>query len=74
MAEHAFAEKDYVKAFDYYLISAQQSNNDAQLKLAMLYAKGLGVKKNNNAANIWLTKAAKLGNKKAIAMLQGSGK
>jgi TPR repeat protein len=69
LAEHAFAEKDYVKAYDYYLMSAKQSNNNAQLKLAMLYAKGLGIEKNSITATNWLTKAAKLGNKKAIAML-----
>jgi len=70
LAEHAFAEKDYVKAYDYYLDSAQQSNDDAQLKLAMLYAKGLGIKKDSSIATDWLTKAAKLGNKQAIAMLK----
>jgi TPR repeat protein len=74
LAEHAFAEKDYVKAYDYYLTSAQQSNNNAQLKLAMLYAKGLGIEKNNSTATNWLTKAAKLGNKKAISMLKQMGK
>lgn len=74
LAEHAFSEKDYVKAYDYYLISAEQSNDKAQLKLAMLYAKGLGIKKNNSIATDWLTKAAKLGNKTAIALLKSKGK
>jgi hypothetical protein len=74
LAEHAFAEKDYVKAYDYYLISAQQSNDNAQLKLAMLFAKGLGIEKNHNTATNWLIKAAKLGNKKAISMLKGMDK
>jgi TPR repeat protein len=74
LAEYAFAQKNYIKAYDYYLLSAQQSNDNAQLKLAMLFAKGLGTEKNNNTAIDWLTKAAKLGNKKAVAMLQSQGK
>ena len=74
LAEHAFAEQDYIKAYDYYLMSAQQSNDTAQLKLAMLYAKGLGVEKDSDTANDWLTKAAELGNKRAIGMLKKRGK
>ncbi len=70
LAEHAFAEKDYVKAYDYYLTSAQQSNDNAQLKLAMLYAKGLGIEKSQAETLRWLKESAKLGNKKAIAMLK----
>lgn len=74
LAEHAFAEQDYVKAYDYYLMSAQQSNDRAQLKLAMLFAKGIGIEKNIVTATEWLTKAAKLGNKRAIGMLKKRGK
>lgn len=69
LAEHAYVEQDYVKAYDYYLKSAEQSNDNAQLKLAMLFAKGLGVEKNTSTALVWLTKAAELGNKRAISML-----
>ena len=39
-------------------MSAEQSNADAQLKLAMLFAKGLGVEKNSSTALEWLAKAA----------------
>jgi TPR repeat protein len=74
LAEHAFAELDYVKAYDYYVMSAQQSHDSAHLKLALLYAKGLGVEKNIGTATDWLTKAAKLGNKKAIGMLQNTSR
>jgi TPR repeat protein len=70
LAEHAYAQQDYVKAYDYYLMAAEQSNDKAQLKLAMLYAKGLGVEKNIDTATDWLNKAAELGNKRAIAMLK----
>jgi TPR repeat protein len=74
LAEHAYAEKDYVKAYDYYLMSAEQSNDNAQLKLALLYAKGLGIEKNITTATDWLTKAAELGNKQAMGMLKKRGK
>eukprot|EP00919_Chromeraceae_sp_WS-2016_P023864 GHVR01056614.1.p1 GENE.GHVR01056614.1~~GHVR01056614.1.p1 ORF type:complete len:276 (+),score=25.49 GHVR01056614.1:71-898(+) len=74
LAEHAYTAQDYVKAYDYYLMSAEQSNDNAQLKLAMLYAKGLGVEKNTSTALEWLTKAAELGNKRAVRMLNKRGK
>jgi len=74
LAEHAFSEKDYVKAYDYYLISAQQSNDNAQLKLAMLYAKGLGIEKSREQSLRWLEESAKLGNKKAKVILKNMGK
>ncbi|NQY88451.1 MAG: sel1 repeat family protein [Colwellia sp.] len=74
LAEHAFAEKDYVKAYDYYLTSAQQSNDNAQLKLAMLYGKGLGIEKNREQSLKWLKEAAKLENKQALAMLKSMNK
>ena len=74
LAEHAYAAQDYVKAYDYYLMSAEQSNDNAQLKLALLFAKGLGVEKNTSTALEWLTKAAELGNKRAISMLHKRGK
>jgi TPR repeat protein len=69
LAEHAFAEQDYVKAYDYYLHSAQQSNSNAQLKLAMLYGKGLGIDKDHEQSVKWLKESAKLGNQQAIAIL-----
>lgn len=74
LAEHAFAEKDYVKAYDYYLVSAQQSNDKAQLKLAMLYGKGLGIEKNREQSLRWLEESAKLGNEKAKVVLNNMGK
>jgi len=70
LAEHAFAEKDYVRAYNYYLTSAEQSNANAQLKLAMLYGKGIGTEKDHEKSLKWLKEAAKLGNKKAIFMLK----
>ena len=69
LAEHAFAEQDYVKAYDYYLHSAQQSNSNAQLKLAMLYGKGIGIDKDHQQSVKWLKESAKLGNQQAIAIL-----
>lgn len=74
LAEHAFAEKDYVKAYDYYLASAEQSNDKAQLKLAMLYGKGLGIEKNQEKSLRWLEESAKLGNEKAKVFLNNIDK
>jgi TPR repeat protein len=70
LAEHAFAEQDYVQAYDYYLHSAQQSNSNAQLKLAMLYGKGLGINKDHEQSVKWLKESAKLENEQAIAILK----
>lgn len=58
-------EIDLRKAFQYYLASAKQGNSMAQKFLAILYANGEGLKRDENRAIYWMTKA--VGSSNAIA-------
>ena len=51
-------EQDYSVAFKWYRLSAEQDYSDAQLRLGVLYAEGLGVEQNLELAADWYRKSA----------------
>ncbi len=53
---------DYCEAARWYAQAAEQNHGPAQFSLAMLYAHGHGVQKDQARALLWLTRAARLGN------------
>jgi len=73
VAQYHLSNKEFLAAFDYLNKAANLEHSNAQLKLAMLYDKGLGTEKNHTQSLIWLNESAKLGNKKAIDILKRMG-
>ena len=57
----SYEKMDYVNALRYCHQPALQGHAEAQLKLGMIYADGRGVKKDYQAAYIWLTLAVQSG-------------
>lgn len=51
-------QRDYEKAFYWYLKAANQGSSEAQNNLASLYQEGLGVEKDLKKAHEWLLKSA----------------
>lgn len=64
-AEAAYKGRDYTKAFKEYKQLAEQGNAFAQSKLADMYYKGEGVKKNFEKARLMYKSAAEQGNANA---------
>jgi len=62
--------RDYSKAAEWFLHSAQQGYCKAQYKLGLMYARGLGVTKDYIQAYAWLKIAATQGSHKAIFCLK----
>ena len=62
--------RDYQKAAEWFLHSAQQGYRKAQYKLGLMYARGLGVTKDYVQAYAWLKIAASQGSHKAIFCLK----
>jgi len=54
-------EKDYVRAVNWYELSAAQGNHNAMYNLGLMYQNGFGVKQNYDAAFSWLNKSATSG-------------
>ena len=54
----ALEQKDYKKAFSLLLPVAKEGNSFAQYNIALMYAQGLGVEKNEEEAVKWYRKAA----------------
>jgi hypothetical protein len=65
--EGAMARGDYAGALEILRPLAQDGNTRAQLRLAEMYASGLGVNRNYNQAYIWYSLAARGGNTAASA-------
>lgn len=61
----AFGKKDYVIAAAGFRTAAEQGDSGAQLNLAMMYERGLGVAQDAAMATEWLRKAAEQGVSKA---------
>ena len=61
----AFKNKDYAKAFREWKASADAGQAEAEFDLGLLYAQGLGVKRDLNEASKWYRKAAEQGNAEA---------
>lgn len=70
VAQYHLSKNEFLEAFEFLNEAANLEHADSQLKLAMLYDKGLGVDKDRAKSLLWLNKAAELGNKKAIKILQ----
>lgn len=60
-------EKDLKKAFDLFHSAAQNKHTGSQYKIGVYYAEGIYVLRNIKEAMKWLEKAAKQGDKNAIA-------
>ena len=61
----AFKNKDYLKAYREWKAGADAGQAEAQFDLGVLYAQGLGVLRDLNAASSWYRKAADQGNAEA---------
>jgi TPR repeat protein len=61
----AFKNKDYAKAFQEWKASADAGHAEAEFDLGLLYAQGLGVKRDLTEAVKWYRKAAEQGNAEA---------
>jgi TPR repeat protein len=61
----AFQNKDYTTAFNEWKAAADAGQPQAQFDLGVLYAQGLGVKRDLSAAEQWYRKAAEQGNAEA---------
>lgn len=62
-------DKDTQKSADWMLKSANQGKVEAQVFMAALYDRGLGVKQDSNKATQWYEKAAKQKHGTALAIL-----
>lgn len=60
--EQAYSDQQYSQALKWFLKAAAQGNQGAQNKIAFLYAKGLGVRKDYQEALKWYHKTADIGN------------
>jgi TPR repeat protein len=74
LANIYLAEKDYPNALLWYKSAANKGNNEAQLYLAMMLDKGLGIERSSFEARKWLEKSADGGNAKAKRLLEISAK
>jgi TPR repeat protein len=72
LGQFHYWKKNYEDAFHYFKRGAEINHSNSQLKLAMFYDRGIGTKKSREDSLLWLNKAAKSGNEKAIAMLKTS--
>lgn len=64
--EHGYScEKNYKYAADWYRLSANQGDSDAQRNLGRMYKFGMGVAKNFKEAFKWFLKSAEQGNRGA---------
>jgi hypothetical protein len=61
----AFKNKDYERAFREWKAAADAGQAEAQFDLGVLYAKGLGVPRDQNEAANWYRKSAEQGNAEA---------
>ncbi len=61
----AFKEKDYQKAYQEWKAAAEKGNAEAQFDLGLLYAQGLGVRRDLTEAAKWYQKSADQGNGEA---------
>ena len=61
----AFQNKDYAAAFTEWKAAAEQGLPEAQFDLGVLYAQGLGTRRDLTAAGQWYRKAAEQGNAEA---------
>ena len=62
LAEYYEKIKDYLTAFSYYEMAAEQGNATAQFNLGYFYKNGLGVEQDYKKAKEWYEKAAEQGN------------
>ena len=60
-----YARQDYKKAFDYYMMAAEQGNEIAQDNLADMYYYGEGVAQSIEQAKEWYGKSCDNGYKEA---------
>lgn len=66
-------EIDYKTAMQWFQLSAQQRNPEAQVNIGVLYLNGWGVPQNKVEAVAWFIKAADQGNEVAKSHLKALG-
>src|ERR1051326_424148 len=54
-------KSDYAEAAQWYLKAAEQSHARAQFNLGIMYLKGLGVPRDKRLSQMWMRRAAELG-------------
>lgn len=62
--------RDYDQAAQWFTLSAKKGNAQAQYKIGLMYARGIGVKVNHLRAYAWLKIAASQGSAKALHYLK----
>ena len=65
----AYRAEDYKQALIWYSKAADQGNAEAQAMVGILYARGLGVERNDAQALQWFFKAANHGSARALSLL-----
>ena len=73
-AMQAYAEKNYSKAADLFLIEAKRGNAPAQFNLGNMYSMGQGVKANLVDAYAWWSVAAANGEVQALGQMGKTAK
>ena len=70
LGEDAFSREDYKKAEEWFRMSAERNNAEAQYYLGFLYEKGSGVEQSLPEAKKWYAKAADQGHQEAKSRMQ----
>jgi len=60
-----YTGRDDLKAFEWFMKSAKQGNDESQFLIGKMYSFGMGVKQNTDKAIFWYKQSAKRGNKTA---------
>jgi TPR repeat protein len=66
---HDGIEKDEIQAFEWLMKAAKQGHIEAEVMVAAMYDRGLGVPADVNAATSWYEKAAAQGHGASLAIL-----
>lgn len=74
LAQFHLSLQEYVEAFDYFHEAAKLGHSNSQLRLAMLFDKGLGTEKSQEQSLKWLKESADQGNIKASKILTSINK
>lgn len=53
-----FVDRDYEKAFQWYLLSAREGNMRAMYSVAEMYLRGLGTEQDEESAKLWFSRLA----------------
>ena len=70
MFSHEIDERDYQQAAHWFDHAARQGNARAQYKIGLMYARGIGVRRNDIKSYAWLKLAAVQGSTRALRYLK----